>query len=121
MKIVGIIGWKNVGKTYFAKNIIKNLRNRGCSVASVKHAHHEFDIDHQNTDSYAHREAGSSQVIVSSSKRWVKITELENNQEKNLNELINQLSETDIVIVEGFKNETSTFPIPFTDILGRDS
>ncbi|PPR50758.1 MAG: Molybdopterin-guanine dinucleotide biosynthesis adapter protein [Alphaproteobacteria bacterium MarineAlpha5_Bin5] len=106
MKIVGIIGWKNVGKTYFAKNIIKNLRNRGCSVASVKHAHHEFDIDHQNTDSYAHREAGSSQVIVSSSKRWVKITELENNQEKNLNELINQLSETDIVIVEGYKNES---------------
>jgi len=105
MKIIGIVGWKNSGKTYFVSNIIKKLKLKNYRVASIKHAHHEFDIDHKNTDSYIHREAGSSQVIVSSSKRWVKITELNNSKEQTLSDLINQLSDTDIVVVEGFKNE----------------
>ena len=105
MKIVGIVGWKNSGKTYFASKIIKKLKIKNYRVASIKHAHHEFDIDHKGTDSYFHREAGSSQVLVSSSKRWVKITELNKSKEQTLNDLLNQLSETDIVIVEGFKND----------------
>ena len=105
MKIVGIVGWKNSGKTFFVSKIIKNLKIKNYRVASIKHAHHEFDIDHKDTDSYIHREAGSSQVIISSSKRWVKITELNNSKEQTLNDLLNQLSETDIVIVEGFKND----------------
>ena len=105
MKIVGIVGWKNSGKTYFASNIIKKLKIKNYRVASIKHAHHEFDIDHKGTDSYIHREAGSSQVIVSSSKRWAKITELNDLREQTLNYLLNQLSEIDIVIVEGFKND----------------
>jgi len=105
MKIVGIVGWKNSGKTYFASKIINKLKIKNYRVASIKHAHHEFDIDHKGTDSYFHREAGSSQVLVSSSKRWVKITELNKSKEQTLNDLLNQLSETDIVIVEGFKND----------------
>jgi len=105
MKIIGIVGWKNSGKTFFVSKIIKKLKSKNISVASIKHAHHEFDIDYQKTDSYIHRVSGSSQVIVSSSKRWVKITELENSKEKTLDELISQLSETDIVVVEGYKNE----------------
>ena len=105
MKIVGIVGWKNSGKTYFVSKIIKKLKIKNYRVASIKHAHHEFDIDHKDTDSYIHRKAGSTQVIVSSSKRWVKITELNNLKEQTLNYLLNQLSDTDIVIVEGFKNE----------------
>ena len=105
MKIIGIVGWKNSGKTYYAQKIIKKLRKKGYSVASIKHAHHDFDIDKPQTDSFLHRKAGSQQVIISSSKRWVKIAELENNPEKNLNELIEELSTTDIVIVEGFKND----------------
>ena len=105
MKIIGIIGWKNSGKTYYVQEIIKKLRKKGYSVASIKHAHHEFDVDQPKTDSFLHRQAGSQQVIISSSKRWVKITELENNTEKNLTELLQQLSTTDIVIVEGFKND----------------
>ena len=105
MKIVGIVGWKNSGKTYFVSKIINKLKIKNFRVASIKHAHHEFEIDHKNTDSFIHREAGSSQVIVSSSKRWVKITELNGSKEKTLNYLINQLSHTDIVIVEGFKND----------------
>ena len=105
MKIIGIIGWKNSGKTYYVQEIIKKLRKKGYSVASIKHAYHEFDVDQPKTDSFLHRKAGSQQVIISSSKRWVKITELENNTEKNLTELLQQLSTTDIVIVEGFKND----------------
>ena len=105
MKIVGIVGWKDSGKTTIATKIINRLSSKNFRVASIKHAHHEFDIDHENTDSFKHRLAGSSQVIVSSSKRWVKISELNNSKEKTLDELINQLSEIDIVIVEGFKNE----------------
>ena len=105
MKIVGIVGWKNSGKTYFVSKIINKLQIKNYRVASIKHAHHEFDIDHKDTDSYIHRKAGSTQVIVSSSKRWVKITELNNSKERTLNYLLNQLSHTDIVIVEGFKND----------------
>ena len=105
MKIVGIVGWKDSGKTTIATKIINKLSSKNFRVGSIKHAHHEFDIDHENTDSFKHRLAGSSQVIVSSSKRWVKISELNNSKEKTLDELINQLSEIDIVIVEGFKNE----------------
>ena len=105
MKIVGIVGWKNSGKTYFVSKIINKLQIKNYRVASIKHAHHEFDIDHKDTDSYIHRKAGSTQVIVSSSKRWVKITELNNSKEQTLNYLLNQLSDTDIVIVEGFKND----------------
>ena len=88
MKIIGIIGWKNSGKTYYVQEIIKKLRKKGYSVASIKHAHHEFDVDQPKTDSFLHRKAGSQQVIVSSSKRWVKITELENSTEKKLTELL---------------------------------
>ena len=105
MKIIGIVGWKNSGKTYFATKIINKLKIKNYSVASIKHAHHEFDIDHIGTDSYVHRKSGSSQVIVSSSKRWAKITELNNSKEPTLNDLLNQLSETDIVIIEGFKDD----------------
>ena len=117
MKIIGVIGWKNSGKTYYIKEIIKKLRKKGLSVASIKHAHHDFDIDKPKTDSFLHREAGSQQVIISSSKRWVKITELENSPEKNLNELIQQLTKTDIVLIEGFKNENH----PKIEIIKEDS
>ena len=105
MKVIGIIGWKNSGKTFFVQKIISKLKTKGKKVSSIKRAHHNFDIDKPNTDSYLHRKAGSTQVIVSSSKRWVKITEVANKDEKKLNDLLNELDKTDIVIIEGFKNE----------------
>ena len=106
MKIFGIIGLKNSGKTFFAKKIISKLVSLNFKVASIKHAHHDFDIDLPNTDSYEHRKAGSHQVIISSSKRWAKIIELNDFKEKNLSELIKELDNPDIVIVEGYKNES---------------
>ena len=72
-KIIGITGLKDVGKTHYASLIIKLLVKRGYQVGSIKHAHHNFDIDKSGTDSFKHREAGSNQVIISSSKRWAKI------------------------------------------------
>lgn len=105
MKIIGIVGWKNSGKTYFAQKIIAKLSALNLNVGSIKHAHHNFDIDRSNTDSFLHRKAGSQQIIVSSSKRWAKITELSPNSEKNLNELIGEFKNIDVLVVEGYKNE----------------
>tara|TARA_Y100000739_G_C20329186_1_gene338008 strand:+ start:76 stop:573 length:498 start_codon:yes stop_codon:yes gene_type:complete len=105
MKIFGIIGWKNSGKTFLAQKIIEKLSIKKLKVASIKHAHHNFDIDHPETDSYLHRKSGSEQIIISSSKRWAKIIELRNKREKKLYELIDELDNPDIVIVEGYKNE----------------
>jgi molybdopterin-guanine dinucleotide biosynthesis protein B len=105
MKICGIVGWKNSGKTFFAQKLISYFTNQKFNVASIKHAHHDFEIDKPNTDSFLHRQAGSQQVIISSSKRWAKISELNKANEKNLYELIDELNKPDIIIVEGFKNE----------------
>ena len=105
MKIIGIIGWKNSGKTFLAQKLISYLTKKNFKVASIKHAHHNFDIDKEGTDSFLHRMSGSKQVIISSSKRWAKITELNNSKELTLDDLIDQLSETDIVIVEGYKKD----------------
>ena len=115
-KIIGITGWKDVGKTYYASLIIKSLVKKGYQVGSIKHAHHDFDIDKPDTDSFKHREAGSNQVIISSSKRWAKITENNNENEKNLDELIQELHNVDIIVVEGFKEDNH----PKIEILSKD-
>ena len=104
-KVIGITGWKDVGKTYYASLIIKSLVKKGYQVGSIKHAHHDFDIDKPGTDSLKHRESGSNQVIISSSKRWAKITENHNAKEKSLDELIKELNNVEIVVVEGFKKD----------------
>ena len=105
MKIIGFVGLKNSGKTFFVSKIIKGLTSKKIKVSSIKHAHKNFEIDKPKTDSFIHRESGSSQVIVSSPKRWAKITELKHLQEKTLNELLDELHSPEIVIVEGYKKE----------------
>ncbi len=117
IKVIGVIGWKDVGKTYFATKIIQSLVSKGFKVGSIKHAHHAFDIDHPGTDSFKHRNAGSSQVIISSSKRWAKIIENQNKEEKKLEELIKEFQDIDIVIVEGFKKENH----PKIEIIDKNS
>ena len=116
-KVIGIVGWKNVGKTFVATEIIKLLVQKGYKVGSIKHAHHNFDIDHQGTDSFKHRKSGSSEVIISSSKRWAKIIENNNKKEKNLNELLKEFNDIDLAIVEGFKKENH----PKIEIVSQDS
>ena len=117
MILCGIIGWKNSGKTFFAQKLIKYFVKKKLVVASIKHAHHDFDIDKSGTDSYLHRQAGSQQIIVSSSKRWTKIVELKDRPEKNLDELLKELDSPNIVIIEGFKNS----PHPKIEIVKENS
>jgi len=105
LKIFGIVGYKNSGKTFIVQKLIKYFINKKLKVASIKHAHHNFEIDKPGTDSFLHRKSGSQEIIISSSKRWAKITELNNSKEKNLRDLLKQLDKPDIVIIEGFKNE----------------
>ena len=116
-KVIGVVGWKNVGKTFFVTEIIKLLVSKKFKVGSIKHAHHDFDIDQDGTDSFKHRNAGSNQVIISSSKRWAKIIENNNKKEKNLDQLIKEFQEIDIVIVEGFKKENH----PKIEIIAKNS
>jgi molybdopterin-guanine dinucleotide biosynthesis protein B len=106
MKVFGIAGFKNAGKTTLVVELIRELRSRGLRVATIKHAHHQFDIDHPGKDSYLHREAGAEEVIVASARRWAHIRELENGDEPPLGELLTHLSDPDLVLVEGYKHGT---------------
>lgn len=102
--VFGITGWKNSGKTTLVSNLVKWLSEQGLRVATIKHAHCNFDIDRVGTDSYRHREAGAQQVLLASNQRWALMSELDRLQpEPELDELLSKLSPADIVLVEGFK------------------
>jgi molybdopterin-guanine dinucleotide biosynthesis protein B len=104
MRVFGIAGFKNAGKTTLTVNLVRELTARGFSVATIKHAHHEFDIDHPGKDSFLHREAGACEVIVASSRRWAHITELPVGvAEPSLAELLQRLGDVDLALVEGYK------------------
>lgn len=110
--VIGLAGWSGSGKTTLAERIIAGLTERGVNVATIKHAHHQFDADVPGKDSYRHRTAGARQVLVSSAKRSVLFTEQGDAGDRPLDELLNALVPADIVIVEGFKRE----PIPKIEI-----
>jgi molybdopterin-guanine dinucleotide biosynthesis protein B len=103
MRIVGLAGWSGAGKTTLITSVIPVLIRRGLTVATVKHAHHEFDIDLPGKDSWLHREAGASEVAIASSRRWAIVHELRQEAEPPLAEILAKLSPVDLVIVEGFK------------------
>ncbi len=103
MRVIGLAGWSGSGKTTLITKVIPVLIRRGFKVATIKHAHHEFDIDRPGKDSWLHREAGASEVIVSSGRRWALVHELRSEPEPTLMELLAKLSPADFVIVEGFK------------------
>jgi molybdopterin-guanine dinucleotide biosynthesis protein B len=103
MRVIGLAGWSGSGKTTLVTKVIPVLVGRGLKVATVKHAHHEFDLDKPGKDSWLHREAGASEVAVASSRRWALIHELRDEPEPSLVEILNKLSPADLVIVEGFK------------------
>jgi len=103
MKIIGFVGWSGSGKTTLIVRLIPVLLDRGVSVSTIKHAHHDFEIDQPGKDSFEHRAAGAGEVLVSSARRWALIHEHRGAPEPNLEELIAHLSSVDLVIVEGFK------------------
>jgi molybdopterin-guanine dinucleotide biosynthesis adapter protein len=104
-KVLGIVGWSGAGKTTLITKLIPILAGRGLRVATLKHAHHAFDVDQPGKDSYEHRKAGASEVIVSSSRRWVQMHEVGSGSEASLAELLVRLSPCDLVLIEGFKGE----------------
>ncbi|MBT5572541.1 MAG: molybdopterin-guanine dinucleotide biosynthesis protein B [Alphaproteobacteria bacterium] len=104
MKVAGIVGWHNSGKTTLVVALVQELAVRGYRVSTIKHAHHEFDVDTPGKDSWLHRDAGATEVMVGSGKRWALMHELRGSREPELEELIARMSPVDIVLIEGFKN-----------------
>ncbi|MEN8077806.1 molybdopterin-guanine dinucleotide biosynthesis protein B [Clostridioides difficile] len=101
-KVINIVGkGSNVGKTIFIEGLIKELKSRSYSIATIKHDVHGFDIDKEGKDTYRHRNAGSETVIISSKNRFAMIKELE--EELDLYSIIKLCSDKDIILVEGYK------------------
>jgi molybdopterin-guanine dinucleotide biosynthesis adapter protein len=101
--VFGFAGYSGSGKTTLIEQLIPIFVGRGLSIALIKHAHHSFDIDKPGKDSYRHREAGASEVLISSGQRWVLMHELRGQEEPGLEAQIAQLSPCDLVLVEGYK------------------
>jgi molybdopterin-guanine dinucleotide biosynthesis protein B len=102
-RLIGLAGWSGSGKTTLAVKLIPVLVARGLTVSTIKHAHHDFDIDRPGKDSWRHREAGAAEVLVASANRFALIHELRGAAEPDLAQLLKRLSPADIVIVEGFR------------------
>ncbi len=103
MKVWGIVGWKNSGKTGLVERLVSEFVSRGLTVSTVKHAHHRVDVDQEGTDSHRHRQAGAREVMLASSGRWALMHELGDAPEPTLEELLDRLSPVDLVLVEGYK------------------
>jgi molybdopterin-guanine dinucleotide biosynthesis adapter protein len=112
MKIFGFAGWSGSGKTTLIEHLIPRLVARVGSVSLVKHAHHEFDLDQPGKDSWRHRQAGCTEVLVSSSQRFALMHELRGAPELTLPEALGRLSVDGLVLIEGYK----TFPIPKLEV-----
>lgn len=104
--VFGVTGWKNSGKTTLVEALVRELTRRGYRVATVKHAHHAFDIDREGTDSWRHRAAGAREVAIVSAKRWALMHELQDEAEPPLGAILERLSPCDLVLVEGYKRDT---------------
>lgn len=105
MKSFGFAGWSGSGKTTLVEKLIPLFVARGLKVSLIKHAHHAFDVDQPGKDSYRHRHAGCSEVLVASSRRWALMHELRGAPEPGLTELMRHISPCDLLLVEGFKRE----------------
>lgn len=104
-RVFGVTGWKNSGKTTLLTRLVSEFARRGFRVSTVKHAHHEFDIDTPGTDSFRHREAGAQEVVIVSGNRWALMHELREEAEPSMQDAIAHLSPCDLVLVEGYKRE----------------
>lgn len=103
MRLIGLAGWSGAGKTTLLARLIPELVGRGLRVSTLKHAHHEFDVDKPGKDSWTHRQAGATEVLVASARRWALMRELRGDAEPGLAELVGRLGPVDLVVVEGFK------------------
>ena len=108
MKVFGLAGHSGSGKTTLMVKLLPELVSRGLRVSTIKHAHHDFDVDTPGKDSYEHRAAGATEVMVSSANRWALMHEHRGGPEADLDGLIARLSPVDLILVEGFKREGHT-------------
>jgi len=106
MKVIGIVGWSGSGKTSLLVELLPILRERGLKVSTMKHAHHRFDVDRPGKDSFRHREAGASEVLVVTSSRWVLMHESREEAEPSIEALIQRMTPVDLLLIEGFKTHS---------------
>jgi molybdopterin-guanine dinucleotide biosynthesis protein B len=117
VKIFGFAGWSGSGKTTLIEKLIPRLVGRGLRVSLIKHAHHSFDVDTPGKDTYRHRHAGASEILATSSRRWVLMHELRGAQEPSFDEQVKRISPCDLLLVEGFKFA----PIPKLEVWRKDT
>lgn len=106
MRIYGVVGWKNAGKTGLMTRLVTEITGRGLTVSTVKHAHHSFDVDQPGKDSHRHRLAGATEVLLASRNRFALMHELRDAPEPPLELLLSKLAPVDLVLVEGYKRES---------------
>ena len=104
MKIFGLVGWSGSGKTTLVAKLVPELIGRGFSVSTMKHTHHNFDIDKKGKDSYLHRMAGATEVLITGAKRWAILHENRDAPEPAIDELLARMQDVDLVLIEGFKS-----------------
>ncbi|MEQ8321919.1 MAG: molybdopterin-guanine dinucleotide biosynthesis protein B [Rhodospirillales bacterium] len=104
MKIFGFAGWSGSGKTTLVKAVIPALTARDLKISTIKHTHHNFDIDRPGKDSYEHRAAGASEVVISGAQRWALLHENRGEPEPKIEDMLKRMSPVDLVLIEGFKS-----------------
>ena len=104
MKIFGLVGWSGSGKTTLVAKLVPELIDRGLRVSTMKHTHHNFDIDKKGKDSYEHRIAGATDVLITGAKRWALLHENRDAPEPSIDDLLARMEEVDLVLIEGFKS-----------------
>ena len=117
MKVFGFAGWSGSGKTTLIEQLIPRFVQRGLRVSLIKHAHHTFDVDQPGKDSHRHRQAGASEILVTSSRRWVLMHELRGAHEPAFEEQVKRISPCDLLLVEGFKHA----PIPKLEVWRKET
>ena len=105
MRIFGLVGYSGSGKTTLMVRLLPELVRRGYRVSTMKHAHHGFDVDQPGKDSYEHRQAGATEVLVTSARRWALMHENRDDPEPRPQDLIGHMTSVDLLLIEGFKRE----------------
>ena len=119
MKVFGFAGWSGSGKTTLLVKLIPEFVERGFKVSTLKHAHHNFDIDKPGKDSFEHRQAGASEVMISASNRWALMHENKDDVESDLEQLLARMSPVDLLLVEGFKWHSHPKMEVYRSIVGK--
>jgi molybdopterin-guanine dinucleotide biosynthesis adapter protein len=104
MSIYGVIGWKNAGKTSLMERLVSEITARGFTVSTVKHVHHDVDLDQPGKDSFRHRAAGASEVVLASAHRFALMRE-HRGPEPDLHEILARMAPVDLILVEGYKRD----------------